>query len=131
MIWPKAEIRLDVLDAERSVAFYAALLGVAPASRSASLSIFEFDAPPLVLALETRRSARGARTKNTKSGVARRFALVVPEPEYVGKAAVALWRAGARLRLLDEGIEASDPDGNAWRVRLVPSAKGRSITPID
>jgi hypothetical protein len=38
-----------------------------------------------------------------------------------------LRRAGVRLRLADEGIEAHDPDGNAWRVRFVPSSKGRAV----
>jgi hypothetical protein len=55
------------------------------------------------------------------------FALVVPEPEHVGKAAVALWRAGARMRLQDASIETRDPDGNAWRVRFVPGATERAI----
>jgi hypothetical protein len=55
------------------------------------------------------------------------FALVVTEPEHVGKAAVALWRTGARMRLGDQGIETRDPDGNAWRVSFVPGTKERAI----
>ena len=55
------------------------------------------------------------------------YSLVVNEPREVGHAAIALRRAGVPLRLQDEGIEARDPDGNAWRVRFVPSAKGRAV----
>jgi catechol 2,3-dioxygenase-like lactoylglutathione lyase family enzyme len=143
MHFPRTYIFLDVDDTDRSAAFYEALLGGPPVSRSADTTIFEFDAPPLVLTLETRSGVRRARNRK-RSGVqpsrkskrssvsddSPRFALVVPEPEHVGKAAVALWRAGARLRLQDQGIEARDPDGNAWRVRFVPFAKGRTVASI-
>jgi catechol-2,3-dioxygenase len=118
----RTHIYLGVEDTEQSTLFYEALLGGPPASRNPGITVFEFDAPPLVLTLEAHPHPAGlAHT---------RFALVVPEPEHVGKAAVALRRAGARLRLQDEGIEACDPDGNTLKVRFVPFAKERSIVPI-
>jgi len=118
----RTHIYLGVENADQSALFYEALLGGPPASRHAGITVFEFEAPPLVLTLETHPKSR-ALPHN-------RFAFCVPEPEHVGKAAVALRRAGARLRLQDEGIEARDPDGNTWKVRFVPHAKGCSVVPI-
>jgi hypothetical protein len=40
----------------------------------------------------------------------------------VGDTAIALRRAGASLRLEDRGLEALDPDGNAWHIRLAAQA---------
>jgi catechol-2,3-dioxygenase len=119
---PRTHIYLGVEDNDQSALFYEALLGGPPASRNSGITVFEFEAPPLVLTLETHPHP-GALGHT-------RYALVVPEPEHVGRAAVALRRAGARLRLQDEGIEACDPDGNTWKVRFVPFAKGRSVVPI-
>jgi catechol 2,3-dioxygenase-like lactoylglutathione lyase family enzyme len=118
----RTHIYLGVEDADQSALFYEALLGGPPASRNPGVTVFEFEAPPLVLTLETH--------PHPGALVHTRFALDVPQPEQVGKAAVALRRAGARLRLQDEGIEAHDPDGNTWKVRFVPSAKGCSVVPI-
>lgn len=138
MFLPKSHIHLDADDLGRSTAFYEALLGAPPSRRSGSVTIFEFDSPPLVLTLEQRSVAE--RTKATGNvrrsrrggdemlACARpRFALLVNEPQQVGHAAIALRRAGVQLRLEDEGIEAKDPDGNAWRVRFVPTAQGRAV----
>jgi hypothetical protein len=72
-------------------------------------------------------AARARAKQAASSRAGETFALVVPEPEHIGKAAVALWRAGARMRLEDAGIETRDPDGNSWRVRFVPGAKERTI----
>jgi catechol 2,3-dioxygenase-like lactoylglutathione lyase family enzyme len=128
----RTQIRLGVDDSTRSIAFYEALFGGPPASRTAEVIVFEFDEPDLLLVLETRPVARrsGGRTKNRARPAPRRpattaqarYALVVPDPELVGKAAVALWRVGAPLRLQDQGIETFDPDGNTWKVRFVPFA---------
>jgi hypothetical protein len=87
------------------------------------VAVFEFDSPPLLLTLQQRPQA----SRHKVIRPLPRFALVVNEPQQVGHAAIALRRAGIRLRLQDEGIEASDPDGNAWRVRCVPSANGRAV----
>jgi catechol 2,3-dioxygenase-like lactoylglutathione lyase family enzyme len=141
MFLPKSHIHLDADDLARSAEFYEALLGSPPSRQSGSVAIFEFDSPPLVLTLEQRPP--GERPKVSPSGNVKpvrrrsdpdldlrappRFALVVKEPQDVGHAAIALRRAGVQLRLEDEGIEARDPDGNAWRVRCVPSAKGRAV----
>jgi len=116
MFSPKSHIHLDSDDLARSAIFYEALLGTPPSRQSETAAVFEVDSPPLVLTLQRRRPADRAR-----------FALVVKEPQEVGHAAIALRRAGIHLRLQDEGIEADDPDGNAWRVRCVPSAKARSV----
>ncbi|HLK36074.1 MAG TPA: VOC family protein [Polyangiaceae bacterium] len=137
----RTHILLGVDDAGRATAFYEALLGAPPAIREEGVTIFESDAPPLVLTLQkraTRTAGAGRNRTPAPRGAQRgamppareRFALVVPEPEHVGKAAVALWRAGAPLRLKDQGIEAEDPDGNAWQVRFVPYAKARAVIAV-
>lgn len=132
---PKTHIRLGVDDAAHSAAFYEALLGGPPAHRSANLAVFEFDSPALVLTVEecpravrskARRASRSRGPRATPDDAASlcgqgRFALFVTAPNHVGDAAIRLRRAGIRLRVEDEGIEAYDPDGNAWRVRFVPS----------
>lgn len=133
---PKTHIRLGVDDAAHSIAFYEALLGAPPAHRGENLAVFEFDSPPLVLTVEecsrmgrskTRRDSRShARRASTDESAPfcgqGKFALFVAEPNHVGDAAIRLRRAGIRLRVEDQGIEAHDPDGNAWRVRFVPRA---------
>jgi catechol 2,3-dioxygenase-like lactoylglutathione lyase family enzyme len=147
----RKHIRLGVTDPAKSAAFYQALLGTAatePTDEGRGTLILESDSPPVVLVLEARapaprRTRRARATVSAPQAVAppartrakygessrsgETFALVVPEPEHIGKAAVALWRAGARMRLEDAGIETRDPDGNAWRVRFVPGAKEREI----
>jgi len=117
MVLPKLHIHLGVGDAARSAAFYEALLGARPACSDATTAVFELDSPPLVLTVE----------HTAPSSTASQFALLVDEPRLIGDVAIALRRAGVRLRLEDEGIEAHDPDGNAWRVRFVPSRKGRAV----
>ena len=116
MFLPKTHIHLGVEDANRSAAFYEALLGTPPTRRCPLAAIFELETPPLILTLE--RAER-----STPS----RFSLLVIEPQHVADAAIALRRAGIRLRLEDEGVEANDPDGNAWTVRLAPSGTGRNV----
>ncbi|MDP9149115.1 MAG: VOC family protein [Myxococcota bacterium] len=117
----KTLIHLCVVDASQSASFYEALLGALPAQRDAHSVVFDLDSPPLVLTVEERPSAK------TLPPSEKRFALVVLEPEHVGHAAIRLRRAGVRLRVEDQGIEAHDPDGNAWRVRLLPFAQRRSV----
>jgi catechol-2,3-dioxygenase len=125
MLQARTEIQLGVSDVRRSATFYAALFGATPLVDLESRVVFDLDAPPLVLTLECLPSAR--RRPDARGADRRRFAVLVPRPELVGKAAVALWRSGAKLRLLDEGIEARDPDGNGWRVRLDPREPERAV----
>jgi catechol-2,3-dioxygenase len=125
MLQPRTRIQLGVSDARRSATFYAALFDAAPLTSLESHVVFELDAPPLVLTLERIQHAGGP--SRSRGGRRRCFAVVVPQPELVGRAAVALWRSGAKLRLLDQGIEAHDPDGNGWRVRLDPRARARAV----
>jgi catechol 2,3-dioxygenase-like lactoylglutathione lyase family enzyme len=141
MLLSKTIVVLRVEDASKSVVFYEALLGGPPARRSAQLAVFDFESPPLVLTVEECR--RGGRSAVRYPGAPRAsrsardeacgmrahvpMALVVAEPQQVGDAAIRLRRAGIRLRVQDEGIEAHDPDGNQWRVRFVPSSQGRSV----
>ena|GEM_PF-3443883 len=141
---PRTHIRLGIEDSIRSTAFYEALFGGPPASRNANVIVFEFDEPALLLVLETRPADgalrgrvgnvthRGRRREPARSipPTKGRYALVVPEPEHVGKAAVALWRAGAPLRLQDQGIETIDPDGNSWKVRFVPFARHPAVIAV-
>jgi catechol 2,3-dioxygenase-like lactoylglutathione lyase family enzyme len=135
---------LGVDDSTRSTAFYEALFGGPPASRNANVIVFEFDEPALLLVLETlpasrlapdrveRPARRDRRRRGARpiSAAHSRYALVVPDPEQVGKAAVALWRAGAPLRLQDQGIETLDPDGNSWKVRFVPFARRLAVIAV-
>ena len=137
----KTHIALRVEDACKSAAFYEALLGGPPTHRSARLAVFEFDSPPLVLSVDERprvgRSDRAASTAPKPSGSCRDggslfgghrpLALMVAEPQHVGDAAIRLRRAGVRLRVQDQGIEAHDPDGNSWRVHYAPSTPGRAV----
>jgi hypothetical protein len=141
---PRTHIRLGIDDSIRSAAFYEALFGGPPASRNANVVVFEFDEPALLLVLETRpasgpprdrvaSAARRGRRRQAPLAISAthgRYALVVPEPEHVGKAAVALWRAGAPLRLQDQGIETIDPDGNSWKVRFVPFARRLAVISV-
>jgi catechol-2,3-dioxygenase len=112
----KTRIHLGVQDANRSAAFYEALLGAPPQSRTSSAAVFELASPPLVLSLES------VNRRNRS-----RFSLFVTEPRHVADAAIALRRAGIRLRLEDEGVQVEDPDGNAWQVRLAPSGMGPTV----
>jgi catechol 2,3-dioxygenase-like lactoylglutathione lyase family enzyme len=134
MSFPKAHIHLDVGDAEQSVIFYEALLGSAPARREAGTAVFDLESPPLVLTVEQRGAPRPRPPlaplragSPRRRGPRPRFDLLVNDARHVGDAAIALRRAGARLLLQDRGIEAHDPDGNAWRVRLAPSARRRTL----
>ncbi len=115
---PKKRILLGVTDTARSIVFYKALLGEGPASRSRRSAVFDLDSPPVVLTIELR--VRVAAPEE-------RYDLLVEDPRRVGHTAVALRRAGVKLRLADEGIEAVDPDGHAWRVRLAPAGAGRAV----
>jgi catechol 2,3-dioxygenase-like lactoylglutathione lyase family enzyme len=112
MIAAKTRIVLRVKSADRSAAFYEALLSAKPAQRTTSMARFDTESPPLLLTVE---EARGLRRLST-------FSLWVESPRRVGDTAIALRRTGARLRLEDRGIEAVDPDGNAWRIRLASPA---------
>ncbi|HEX4446220.1 MAG TPA: VOC family protein [Polyangiaceae bacterium] len=127
MYSPRTLIHLGVDDIQKSAAFYEALLGAPPLSRATGVAVFEMDAPALVLTLET--WTRATRALARKHPGVRQFAMVVPRPEQVGTAAIALRRAGAQLRLLDRRIEAVDPDGNGWGVRFEPLATERSVIP--
>ncbi len=147
MTLPRTHIRLGVDDSTRSTAFYEALFGAPPASRNANIIVFELEEPALLLVLETRprkgeprarveslpRRGRRRQAPRPIAPIAAshaRYALVVPQPEHVGKAAVALWRAGAPLRLQDQGIETIDPDGNSWKVRFVPFARHPAVITV-
>jgi catechol 2,3-dioxygenase-like lactoylglutathione lyase family enzyme len=134
MYLSKTHIHLCVDDAGESAAFYEALLGAPPARQSPISAVFDFDSPPLVLTVEAKEDCRHASRRGPRgTGNARkngRFALVVTQPQHVGVAAIALRRAGVQLRLEDQAIGAEDPDGNAWEVRYVESAAGRSVEEV-
>jgi len=127
LLHPKTRIHLAVRDAERAVAFYRALLGAGPSAHELHSIVFELDSPPLILTIEPDRSPRRGRSPSPRgsgesheSGRRARLSLCVNEPRLVGQVAVALRRAGVRLRLRDQGIEANDPDGNTWDVTYAP-----------
>jgi catechol 2,3-dioxygenase-like lactoylglutathione lyase family enzyme len=118
-MFSRATIVLRVRNAEKSAAFYEALLSAKPARRTPSMASFETDRPPLLLTVE--ESRRGTRRS--------RFSLWVETPRQVGDTAIALRRAGASLRLEDRGLEALDPDGNAWRIRLASPSQALATPP--
>ncbi|MGH7438275.1 MAG: VOC family protein [Polyangiaceae bacterium] len=123
MFTPKPRIELHVEDADRSAAFYAALLQTDADRSQGAAAVFDLESPPLTLTL----------TPRTKGGPSRslaRFALVVLKPEDIGHTAIALRRAKVRLRLEDAGIVTQDPDGNDWRVRFVPSAREPAVLTV-
>jgi catechol 2,3-dioxygenase-like lactoylglutathione lyase family enzyme len=107
-------------DVFRSAAFYEALLGVPPVVRRDGLAVFELESSSLSLTLEDHPRIRRAPPHPA-------FALVVPEPQHVGDAAIRLRRARVQLMVADHGIDVKDPDGNAWCVRFVPSARGPAV----
>jgi hypothetical protein len=113
----KTTIHLAVGDALRSVAFYEALFSAHPSELTPTTALFDLESPPLRLTVELEKGKIASRS----------FTLVVNEPGHVGEACIALRRAGVRLLLHDEGLEARDPDRNTWRVRFVPSANGRRV----
>jgi catechol 2,3-dioxygenase-like lactoylglutathione lyase family enzyme len=115
----RTNIHLGVADVQRATAFYEALLGGLPRVRDRVFAVFELAAPPLVLTIFTHPDPAALSRLC--------YALDVPRPEHVGAAAVALRRAGARLRLQDSGLEVNDPDGNTWKIRFVPRARGMAV----
>jgi catechol 2,3-dioxygenase-like lactoylglutathione lyase family enzyme len=146
MLVEKKLVHLNVRDAGRSIAFYEALLGMAPVHSTPTTARFDLDSPPLVLVVaatdanttsgsdrstiasgalgHTRPRAHATRTKDAPHC---RFTLVVNEARDVGDAAIALRRAGVPIRIEDHGIAAHDPDENTWCVRFEPSARGRAV----
>jgi len=141
MFLTKFHIRLGVIDLERSVTFYSALLNAQPTDHGPATALFDLDSPPLVLTVEhrpqrrrrarhgptPRQDAQATHDAKTEFCPHSRFVLIVNDPRQVGDACVALRRAGVRLRLEDQGIDVADPDQNSWRVRFVPSARGRIV----
>jgi catechol 2,3-dioxygenase-like lactoylglutathione lyase family enzyme len=146
MFLEKKLVHLNVRDAGRSIAFYEALLGMAPVHSTPTTARFDLDSPPLVLvvaAIDANRTGASdnstmgtgvfghtrprAHTTMAKDASLCRFTLVVNEARHVGDAAIALRRAGVPIRIEDHGIAAHDPDENTWCVRFEPSARGRAV----
>ncbi len=140
----KEHIVLRVDDTRASSVFYEALFETPPTHRSAKSTVFDLDSPAVVVTLEERReplrtSGRPRAVRLPSLGSvnaagpprARRkaspWALLVADPRQVGDVAIRLRRAGVRLWVQDEGIEAIDPDGNAWRVRWGPEVRARAL----
>jgi catechol-2,3-dioxygenase len=124
MVSIRARIDLQVQDADRSTAFYSALLRSSPTRSDSDVAVFEIESPPLALTL-----TRVPRAKRSRVPVC--FAIVVPLPQHVGHAAIALRRAGIALLLRDGGITTHDPDGNAWSVRFAASAPEPAVVALD
>jgi catechol 2,3-dioxygenase-like lactoylglutathione lyase family enzyme len=108
-------LSLNVSDLERSVGFYSALFGTAPAKRRADYAKFETDDPPLVLSLEPTPRPTGGPLNHLGFRMDDAAALVAVQER--------LERAGVRSQR-EEGVEccyarqtkfwATDPDGTLW-----------------
>jgi catechol-2,3-dioxygenase len=123
LLTTRARIELQVRDADRSAAFYSALLRSDPTHRDPDGAVFELESPPLALTL--RRIPRARKAPGILC-----FAIVVLQPQHVGRAAIALRKAGIALQLQDGGIMTHDPDGNGWSVRFVPMAPEPAVIPL-
>ena len=85
MFTPKPRIELHVEDAERSAAFYAALLQTQADRSQGAAAVFDLESPPLTLT-----QAHAPDQGRPFAGALARFALVVPKPEDIGYTAIAL-----------------------------------------
>ncbi|MGD0675479.1 MAG: VOC family protein [Polyangiaceae bacterium] len=128
MFSSKVTISISAQDTAEAVVFYEALLGTGPARRDSVAATFDVSSPALLLTIEQVPPlepvrAGSAPRKLARRAPAERFILCVREPQRVGEVAIALRRAGIRLRLEDRGVKAHDPDGNTWEVRFSPDLK--------
>lgn len=115
----KFHASLNVSDLERSVAFYAALLGCQPAKFYPDYAKFETSDPPLVLSLKPKRACAG--------GPLNHLGLRVTTMERLRDIEARLRKVGARIGEQDDvkccyarqtKLWITDPDETLWEVYL-------------
>jgi len=115
----KFHASLNVSDLERSVAFYAALLGCQPAKYYRDYAKFETSDPPLVLSLKPKRACAG--------GPLNHLGLRVTTMERLREIEARLRQVGARIGEQDDvkccyarqtKLWITDPDETLWEVYL-------------
>jgi catechol 2,3-dioxygenase-like lactoylglutathione lyase family enzyme len=116
----KFHASLNVSDLERSVAFYAALLGAGPAKLYADYAKFEIDDPPLILSLKPKRACAG--------GPLNHLGLRLVSVEQLRAVQDRLKAVGARIGVQDDvqccyarqtKLWVTDPDETLWEVYVL------------
>src|SRR6202035_3680277 len=116
----KMHLNLATRDLERSVAFYATLLGAEPAKNSPDYALFVTDDPGLELALDL--------DSNAFAGHGEHFGIVVDSAEAVDAQIARLQSAGHTVDIEREEtccyanqtkVWAADPEGRRWETYFV------------
>ena len=116
----KMHLHLATRDLDRSVAFYALLLGAAPTKHLHDYALFVTDDPGLELALDLDADARAGRDEH--------FGIVVDSDAAVDAQIARLQAAGHAVDVereetccyaVQSKVWASDPDGRRWETYVV------------
>lgn len=116
----KFHASLNVSNLDRSVAFYAALLGAPPVKHYPDYAKFEIDTPPLVLSLKPKRACAG--------GPLNHLGLRLVSVEQLREVQTRLQRVGARIGEQDDvkccyarqtKLWVTDPDETLWEVYVL------------
>jgi catechol 2,3-dioxygenase-like lactoylglutathione lyase family enzyme len=108
---------LNVSDIARSVEFYAALFGVAPAKAYEDYAKFEIDDPPLILSLKPKRACAG--------GPLNHLGIRLTAVDQLDAVVARLEKVGARIGRQDDvkccyarqtKLWITDPDETLWEV---------------
>lgn len=120
----KMHLNLATRDLERSVAFYATLLGAEPAKKLPDYALFVTNDPGLELALDLDLDL----DSNAFAGHGEHFGIVVDSAEAVDAQIARLQAAGHAVDIEREEtccyanqtkVWASDPDGRRWETYFV------------
>jgi catechol 2,3-dioxygenase-like lactoylglutathione lyase family enzyme len=116
----KMHLNLATRDLDRSVAFYATLLGAAPVKKHADYALFVTEQPGLELALDLDGDA--------VAGHGQHFGIVVESPDAVDAQIARLTAAGYATDVerdetccyaVQTKVWASDPEGRRWETYVV------------